>query len=188
MEPMLDALSQPWPWYVAGPLIGLIVPALLLVGGKMFGVSENLRHICAAVLPTTDFVRYDWRERGAWNLTLIAGAVIGGFIASSFFPNPDPIALSPATVQDMAALGITDLDGLVPESLFSWSALATARGLLLIVVGGFLIGFGSKYGGGCTSGHAIMGLADMQLPSFIAVGGFFAGGLVVTHLLFPFIF
>jgi uncharacterized membrane protein YedE/YeeE len=185
---MMDFLSQPWPWYVAGPLIGLIVPALLLVGGKTFGVSENLRHICAAVLPTTDFVRYDWREQGAWNLTLIVGAAIGGFVASAFVANPDPIGISAATVREMAALGITDVDGMVPESIFSWSALPTVQGIVLIVIGGFLIGFGSKYGGGCTSGHAIMGLADLQLPSLIAVVGFFVGGLVMTHVLFPFIF
>ncbi len=185
---MIDFISQPWPWYIAGPLIGLIVPALLLVGGKMFGVSENLRHICAAVLPQADFFKYDWREKGAWNLVLILGAVIGGFIASTFFPNPDAIAIADATRSDLAQLGIVGVEGLVPEDIFSWQGLLSLKGFLLIVVGGFFVGFGSKYGGGCTSGHALMGLADLQLPSLIAVIGFFIGGLVMTHLLFPLIF
>lgn len=185
---MIEFISQPWPWYVAGPLIGLIVPALLLVGGKMFGVSENLRHICAAVLPQADFFDYDWREKGAWNLVLIVGAVAGGFLASTLFPNPDAIAIAESTRSDLALLGLTDTSGLVPESIFSWSGLMTMKGFILIVVGGFFVGFGSKYGGGCTSGHAIMGLADLQLPSLIAVIGFFIGGLAMTHLIFPLIF
>ena len=185
---MTPYLSQPWPWYVAGPLIGLIIPALLLVGGKMFGVSENLRHICAAVLPQTDFLKYDWRRAGAWNLTLIAGAVIGGFIASTWIPNPHPIALAPATRADLAYLGVTDLQGLAPVSIFSWHGLLSIKGFLLIVVGGFMVGFGSKYAGGCTSGHALMGLADLQISSLIAVIGFFIGGLIATYLLFPFVF
>jgi hypothetical protein len=185
---MIDYLSQPWPWYIAGPLIGLIIPALLLLGGKMFGVSENLRHICAAVLPQADFFRYDWRKKGSWNLTLIAGAVLGGFLATVIIPHPDVIAISEATRADLAAIGVTDVTGYVPETYISWRGLFTIEGFLLVVVGGFLVGFGSKYAGGCTSGHAIMGLADLQLPSLIAVIGFFVGGLAVTHLLFPLIF
>jgi hypothetical protein len=166
----------------------VIVPALLLVGGKMFGVSENLRHICAAVLPTTDFFKYDWKREGGWNLALIAGAVIGGVIASTLLSNPDAIAIADSTKADLARLGITDVSGVAPASIFSWTGLATTKGFILIVVGGFLVGFGSKYAGGCTSGHAMMGLADLQLPSLLAVIGFFAGGLLVTHLLFPLIF
>lgn len=185
---MIEVLSQPWSWYVTGPLIGLIIPALLLVGGKMFGVSENLRHICAAVLPQADFFHYDWRKQGAWNLTLIAGAVIGGFIASTWLQNPHPIVIAEATRADLARLGITDLSGLAPGSIFSWHGLLSMKGFLLIVVGGFFVGFGSKYAGGCTSGHAMMGLADLQVSSLLAVIGFFVGGLFATHILFRFIF
>jgi len=185
---MIEFLSQPWPWYVAGPLIGLIMPALLLVGGKMFGISENLRHICAAVLPQTDFFKYDWRRQGAWNLTLIAGAVIGGFVASTWLANPDPVAVSQATQSDLAALGIDQVRGLAPPSIFSWSGLLTIKGIVLVLLGGFLVGFGSKYAGGCTSGHAMMGLSDLQIPSLVAVIGFFVGGLIMTHLIYPLIF
>ena len=185
---MLELLSRPWPWYVAGPLIGLIVPALLVVGGKMFGISANLRTACAIVAPgKVDFFNFDWKRSSGWNLAFAIGIVIGGFIAASFLHNPDPIAISAATRADLVALGITDFRGLVPRELFSWENMLTLPGFVMLGLGGFLIGFGSSYAGGCTSGHAIMGLADLQLPSLVAVIGFFAGGLITTHFLLPLI-
>ena len=185
---MLDLLSRPWPWYVAGPLIGLIVPALLVIGGKMFGISANLRTACAIVAPgKVDFFKFDWKRSSGWNLAFAVGIVIGGFVAASFLHNPDPIAISAATKADLGALGITDFHGLVPRELFSWDNVLTIPGFVITGLGGFLIGFGSAYAGGCTSGHAIMGLADLQLPSLVAVIGFFAGGLITTHFLLPLI-
>jgi hypothetical protein len=183
---MIDFISQPWPWYVAGPLIGIVVPALFLIGGKQFGLSENLRHVCAMLPGKVDFFNYDWKN-GVWNLTLILGIVIGGWIGSTLLANPDPVAISEATKSDLALLGITQFDGLLPSDVFSWEGLASMRGLIMVVLGGFLVGFGARYAGGCTSGHAISGLADLQLPSLIAVIGFFAGGLIATFLLLPII-
>lgn len=186
---MTDALD-PWPWYIAGPLIGLIVPALLLVGGKVFGLSSNLRHACAA-LPLPDRVkpallRYDWRRTGLWNLAFAAGIAVGGFVGLRVLGDPSaPLSLAPATVEALRGLGVTDLAGLVPSQLMSWGALATPVGALLVLGGGFLVGFGARWAGGCTSGHAISGLANLQLPSLVAVVGFFAGGLVVTHVVLP---
>ena len=186
---MTEAVSQPWPWYVAGPLIGLIVPILLLVGGKVFGVSTNLRHICAATFPgKIEFLRYDWKKEGMWNLFFVVGTLIGGFIAVQLVPVAGvEIGISEATKIDLAGLGITDFTGLVPAQFISWGELLTVHGLIMVIVGGFLVGFGSRYAGGCTSGHAISGLADFQGPSFVAVIGFFVGGLIVTHLLLPLI-
>jgi len=186
---MIEFLSQPWPWYVAGPLIGLIVPLLLLLGGKQFGISANLRHMCAATIPAgVDFFTYDWRKQGLWNLTLVGGIIIGGFIAATVLASPDPeIGISAATRADLAGLGITNFEGLVPNEIFSWSGLMSGPGLIMIVAGGFLVGFGSRYAGGCTSGHAISGLADLQVPSLVAVVGFFIGGLFVTFFLLPLI-
>ena len=182
----LVALAKPWPWYVAGPLIGLFVPALLLVGNRMFGISSNLRHVCAAAFPgRVEFFRYDWRREGAWNLAFVVGIVIGGAIAARFLDSGAVVHLSAAARGSLALLGIHDVTGLVPRELFHWSALLTWRGLVMIVGGGFLVGFGTAYAGGCTSGHAIGGLADLQLPSLVAVVGFFAGGLISTWLILP---
>ncbi len=185
---MLELLSEPWPWYVAGPLIGLMVPLLLWAGGE-FGVSENLRHICAALLPTrNDFFRYDWKATGLWNLTLALGIVLGGAVAGTVLASPDAIVLSDATTADLAVMGMTTFEGLAPAQVFSWEGLATVPGFVMIVIGGFLVGFGARYAGGCTSGHAISGLANLQLPSLLAVLGFFAGGLLATWVILPLLF
>jgi uncharacterized protein len=185
---MLELLLRPWPWYVAGPLFGLMVPLLLVIGNRMFGFSSNFRHACAAVLPgRAAFFRYEWRAAGGWNLMFALGVLIGGVVAGTALMGPEPIAISSATQADLAALGITDFRGLVPADVFSWEALLTPSGFLLLVLGGFLVGFGTAYAGGCTSGHGIAGLADFQLPSLLAVIGFFVGGLISTHLLLPLI-
>jgi len=185
---MLDVLYNPWPWYIAGPIIGLTVPALLLLGGKMFGVSANLRHACAACnFGNVEFFNYDWKSAGKWNFTFLIGTVIGGFLAGSIFANPEPIALAQSTVTDLQQLGIRDFDGLVPAGLFSWDMLGTGVGLTVLVIGGFLVGFGARYAGGCTSGHAISGLSDLQIASLIAVVGFFIGGLIMTFWIYPII-
>ena len=183
---MIEFLQQPWPWYVAGPLIGLIVPILLLLGGKQFGVSSNLRHTCAACMPgKIDFFKYDWKTAGGWNLVFIGGTVIGGFLGGWMFNNPEPINLSQQTVVELKALGISDFSGMMPEDLFSWQNLGSLQGIVVMAVGGFLVGFGARYAGGCTSGHAISGLANLQLASLLAVIGFFVGGLIITHLIYP---
>ncbi len=187
---MIDWLSQPWPWHISGLLIGLLVLLLLVLGGKQFGISSNLRHLCAAVLPTRlDFFHYDWKKSGLWNLTFAAGIVLGGLLATTVLSSPDPvIALAPDTVSALRGLGIQDFTGLVPSEIIGWQGLLSLPGLIMVVGGGFLIGFGARYAGGCTSGHAISGLANLQLPSLVAVIGFFAGGLLVTHVLLPLLF
>ncbi|MCI0434951.1 MAG: YeeE/YedE family protein [Gemmatimonadetes bacterium] len=185
---MIEWISQPWPWYVAGPVIGLMVPLLLLAGGKLFGLSSNFRHVCAAVWPgRNEFLRYDWKRTGMWNLTFAAGIMIGAWIAWNVLPGTGNVGISEATQADLRALGIEQFEGLLPGDVFSWSGLGSVRSLITIVLGGFLVGFGTRYAGGCTSGHAITGLSDLQFPSLIAVIAFFAGGLLMTHVLLPFI-
>ncbi len=177
-------LSEPWPWYVAGPLIGLIVPAVFLYGGRNWGISSTLRDICAATVPAgPEYFRYEWRERGGWRLAMVTGLLVGG-IVSGLAGSPD-VAIAAATRADLAALGITDFSGLVPREIFSWTGLTTTPGAVLILVGGFLVGFGARYADGCTSGHAISGLAHLRLASLVAVFAFFVGGLIATHLLLP---
>lgn len=177
--------STPWPWYIAGPVIGLFVPALLIMGNRLFGVSSNLRHLCSAVFSgRIEHFRYDWRCDGLWNLLFAAGILVGGFVASRG-AGPQNVAISEQTRVALVSLGIHDFAGLAPRELFTWSALLTLRGFVSVVLGGFLVGFGTAYAGGCTSGHAISGLADLQVSSLIAVAGFFAGGLIATHFILP---
>jgi uncharacterized membrane protein YedE/YeeE len=185
---MAAFFSASWPWYIAGPVIGLFVPALLIVGNRMFGVSSNLRHICSALLPgPVEHFRYDWKRTGLWNLLFLGGIAVGGFLASQW-SGPHNVEISEQTRLALTKLGLHDFSGLVPSELFTWAALITPKGFVVIVLGGFLVGFGSAYAGGCTSGHAIAGLADLQLPSLIAVMGFFAGGLIATYFILPLIF
>jgi len=178
-------LLRPWPWYVTGALIGLAAPMLLLVGNKLLGMSGSLRHLCAAVVPTSaDFFRYDWRRVGGWNLIFALGVLTGGYVGAHLLGAHD-FALSAATRADLRALGISEFTGFLPTELYSWLALAHGRGLLLLVVGGVLVGFGAGYAGGCTSGHAISGVADLQPASMIAAAGFFAGGILTSRYVLP---
>lgn len=184
---MLELLSQPWPWYVAGPLIGLVVPTLLIIGNKSFGISSSMRHICAACVPANiKFFKYDWKKE-VWNLYFVGGIFLGAVVATLFLSNGKPVEVNPKLAEEIALYGITDFTNLVPAQLFSWESLWTLRGVLLMVVGGFLVGFGTRYAGGCTSGHAIMGLSTLQLPSLIATISFMVGGFVMANFLLPFI-
>lgn len=183
----MSILTQPWPWYIAGPLIGLMVPFLLLMGNKAFGISSSLRHFCAMCIPTkAKFFQYDWKAE-RWNLIFALGIVIGGLIGGYFFANPQPIALSESAIESMNTLGIQNYSGLVPPEIFNFQSLLTLKGFLLMVVGGFFVGFGTRYAGGCTSGHSIMGMSNLQLPSLIATCCFFAGGLLMTWVILPLI-
>ncbi len=184
---MTDFLMQQWPWYIAGPLIGLMVPLLLILGNKTFGVSSSLRHICAACLPAKiPFFQYKWKEE-SWNLFLVAGIVAGGFITSTFFMNLDKVTVNPKLVNELSGYGIDNYKSLVPQQIFNWNALFTLRGFIMIIAGGFLVGFGTRYAGGCTSGHAIMGLSNLQLPSLVATICFMAGGFIMANLILPLI-
>jgi uncharacterized protein len=185
---MLELLRHPWPWYISGPLIGLTVPLLLFLGNKSFGISSSFRHLCAAIPNKIPFFNYDWRKKGIWNLVFVSGVLLGGFLGGVLLANPGRLQVSSQTTLELAKLGITVDGNLAPATLFSWEQLFTWRGFVMLIVGGFLVGFGTAYAGGCTSGHAIMGLSDLQLPSLVAVVGFFIGGLISTHFLLPLLF
>ncbi len=185
---MIKFLSQPWPWWVSGPAIAGIM-AILIFSGKTFGFSANLSNICSMIGlgRAVSYFNFDWKKQ-RWNLLFLLGSVIGGYIAVHFLQSGQPINLSPATISDLQKLNIPFDGNLEPGSVFNWNYLLTWRGIIIFLGGGFLIGFGTRYAGGCTSGHAITGLSELQLPSLIAVAGFFVGGLFTTHLLFPVIF
>jgi uncharacterized protein len=184
---MLELLKQPWHWSISGILIGLTVPLLLLLGNKNFGISSSLRHICAAIIPANiSFFKYDWKKE-SWNLFFAAGIILGGWLAVTFLQSPEPIKIAAETKAELVAAGIQDFDSLLPKDLFSWESLFTFRGFIFIVLGGFLVGFGTRYANGCTSGHAITGLSHLQIPSLIATISFMIGGFLMTWLILPFL-
>ncbi len=184
---MLEIIKEPWPWYVAGILIGLMVPALLILGNKQFGISSTLRHACAACLPTkVKYFDYNWKA-STWSLIMALGIIIGGYIATNFFNTSEPVSISAETVNDLKALGINDFSQLMPIEIFNLSNLLSLDGFLFIILGGFLVGFGTRYANGCTSGHAIMGMSLLSIGSLMAVIGFFIGGLLITHFILPLI-
>lgn len=185
---MLELLQQPWPWYLAGVLIGLTVPLLLLVGNKSFGISSSLRHICAMCVPAgIPFFKYEWKHE-AWNLFFTAGLVLGGIIAGTLLADPNPPVIAAQTRQELAALGVTDFNNLIPSDLFGIDAVFSMRGLFFTIFGGLMVGFGTRYAGGCTSGHSIMGLSALQWPSLVATFCFMAGGFLMTHVILPILF
>ena len=185
----MEFLLKPWPWYVSGPLITLVM-LLLVYWGKTFGMSSNLRTMCSigGAGKYADFFRFDWKAQ-RWNLIVVLGAIIGGYISVTFLSDDSSIALSAQTIADLEELGFQKAGNtLLPPEIYSWDAVFSLKGISILVIAGFLVGFGTRYAGGCTSGHAISGLSNLQWPSLIAVIGFFIGGLLMTHFLLPLIF
>ncbi|MEZ4910264.1 MAG: YeeE/YedE thiosulfate transporter family protein [Saprospiraceae bacterium] len=185
---MMESFLKPWPWYVAGPLIGLIIPTLLIIGNKNFGISSSLRHICASCIPKNiDYFQYNWKKE-IWVWMFIGGIFGGALIASTFFSNPDSIHINPKLALELEQYGVTDFSNpFLPTQIFSWESISTWRGFLFVVIGGILIGFGTRYADGCTSGHSIMGLSAMNWPSLVATVCFMAGGFLAANLIVPFI-
>lgn len=182
MEEIIANLKQPLPWYIAGPLIGLFVPAFLVVGNKSFGISSTLRHFCSACIPIKkSYFSYNWKEE-IWSFFFVGGVLIGGYLSTFIQPEGFSINLSSEALLTFKELGINDLEGLLPKEVFNWDNLLSIKGFLFFICGGFFIGFGTRYANGCTSGHSIMGLSLLNPASLIATIGFFIGGLISTHL------
>jgi uncharacterized protein len=186
MQSVLQFLSQPMPWYVGGPAIGAVILILQWFDNKPLAASSSYRHLCAATFPANiPFLKYDWKAE-TWNFFFVFGILAGGFIAGAFLQHPD-VALSNETIQMMQSIGLKDTNGFAPDQLFSFSALQTIPGILVIVFGGFLIGFGSRYAGGCVSGHSMTGISDLQWTSILATMFIFAGGIFSAYIILPLI-
>lgn len=189
MEFIIEIFKQPWSWWFSGLMITFVM-YLLLFFGKSFGMSGNLRTLCSiGSNKLSDFFDFNWKNE-IWNLVVMGGAMVGGFIFINYLLPNQTIDISEETIASLKEVNIIVEKGkvsLMPEELFSWENLFTLQGFILIIVGGFLVGFGTRYAGGCTSGHAISGLSNLQLPSLIAVIGFFAGGLIMVHFILPYI-
>lgn len=190
---LIEFISQPWHWSISGFMIAFVMFLLIYLGQK-FGVSSSFQAMCSigGAGKYIDYFKYDWKKHD-WLLVFVVGTIIGGGIGTGIFASPEPVQISAATIADLEALSIqvpkTNAEGLgfLPHDLMNFEMLGTLKGILMIVLGGFLVGFGTRYAGGCTSGHAITGLANLQLPSLVAVIGFFIGGLLTTFVLLPII-
>lgn len=185
----MDFIFQTWTWYVSGFLIGLIMLSLIYFG-KTFGMSSNLRSLCsiAGLGKSVGFFNFDWKAQ-RWNLVVVLGAMLGGYVAVHFMADSSNVTINPETIEQLSQLGIDAPNGkLMPDALFGSQIFESPKHIILLLIGGVLIGFGSRYAGGCTSGHAISGLSNLQIPSLKAVIGFFVGGLIMAHFLLPLIF
>lgn len=185
----MDFIFHPWPWYVGGPIIALVLFSLLFLN-KNFGMSSNLRTLCAlcGAGKTSSFFRYDWKSN-RWNLIVVLGAIVGGWIGAHILSVDAAVSINKSTIESLKAINIYSAGTqYMPEELFGLNAMSDPKTLGLLILGGFLVGFGTRYAGGCTSGHAISGLSNLQLVSLFAVIGFFVGGLVMTHFILPQLF
>ena len=184
----MEIIYHTWSWYISGFIIGLVM-LILIYFGKSFGMSSNLRTLCslAGAGKKVPFFNFDWKSQ-RWNLAVVAGAMLGGFVATNYLSDPSNVSINPETIEFLQAMNIDAPQGkLMPDALFSNQVFESPKAILILIIGGILIGFGSRYAGGCTSGHAISGLSNLQLPSLIAVIGFFIGGLIMTHFILPLI-
>ncbi|SDW25657.1 hypothetical protein SAMN05444411_101369 [Lutibacter oricola] len=185
----MDFIMQPWAWFVAGPVIALVM-FLMYYFGERFGVSSNLETFCTigGAGKFTDYFKVDWKQN-SWNLIFVLGAIVGGFISANWLTPTNEVVLNPQTVKDLADIGIQNAGSTyLPSEIFSIETMLSLKGFIVLLVAGVLVGFGARWAGGCTSGHAIVGLSNLELPSLIAVIGFFIGGLIMTWLILPLIF
>lgn len=185
----MDFLFEPWPWYVGGPLIAITL-LLYFYFGKNFGISTNFETICsiAGAGKISDYFKKDWKERD-FALLFVVGLIIGGFIASNFLIPNQTVNLNPKTVQELQEIGFQNVgESYFPAEIFNIESALSLKGFLLLVLSGICVGFGTRYAGGCTSGHAITGLSSLQLPSLLAVIGFFIGGIIAAWFIIPLIF
>ncbi len=191
---LIEFISQPWHWSISGVMIAVVMFLLIYTGHK-FGVSSSFRALCSigGAGSKIKYFDYDWKAHD-WLLVFVLGSIIGGGIGSTLLSSPEPVQISQATISDLAEIGIStptqlqEGSGYLPREIFNFKNIGSFSGIMAMIVGGFFVGFGTRWAGGCTSGHAITGLSNLQLPSLVAVIGFFIGGLVMTHLLFPLIF
>ena len=185
----MDFILQPWPWYVGGPLIAITL-LLYFYFGKNFGISSNFETICtiSGAGKISDYFKKDWKERD-FALLFVIGLIIGGLISSQFLIPDQSVNLNEKTIQELQEIGFTNVaESFFPSEIFSLDSALSIKGIIILVISGFLVGFGTRYAGGCTSGHAITGLSSLQLPSLLAVIGFFIGGIIAAWFIIPLIF
>lgn len=184
----MEFILQPWAWYASGPLIALSM-FLMYYFGRSLGISSNLESLCSmtGAGKLVEYFKFDWRKK-KWNLIFMLGLILGGFLSSNYLSSTNTVAISQQTKTELNDLGFKNAgDTYMPTEIFNVENL-NIKTIAILLIAGFLVGFGARYAGGCTSGHAIVGLSMLQMPSLISVIGFFIGGLTMTWLIYPLIF
>ena len=185
----MDLILQPWAWFIGGPLIAISL-LLYFYFGQNFGASTNFETLCtmAGAGKVSDYFKKDWKQRD-FALLFVIGLIIGGFFSAYYLIPNQAIDLNPNTVQELTDLGFSNVGNqYFPDEIFGDDIIFSLKGFLILLISGVLIGFGTRYAGGCTSGHAITGLSSLQLPSLLAVIGFFIGGIIATWFIIPILF
>jgi uncharacterized membrane protein YedE/YeeE len=163
MDLILNDIS-PWHWALGGACIGLVTLGLLFVGNRSLGVSTGFENICSIVVDTPYLRRENLLAGASWRFPLMAGLLLGGFLSAVFGGGWSAFW----------DLGIFDTEiGWGPGGKIVW-----------MFVGGIFIGFGTRLAGGCTSGHGIFGLSNLEIPSLVSTVSFMAAGIVTTNLIY----
>lgn len=163
MEPYL-------PWYIAGPLIGLIVPALLFLRQKQFGISSSFSFILSQVLPKNDYFK-SAKRKSNWQFHFALGIIISAVVSSYFLLPKDLV-----------------IENLASEGAYLKEQIYSIDNIYLFLIGGLLIGFGARYADGCTAGNCIMGVSQFSISSIIATISFFIAGVVTAQFINPLLF
>lgn len=158
----------PMHWAVAGACIAAVTVTLLWLANRRLGISTGFEDICSLVLNAPYFRRGAVVNGRIWRLPLLAGLVIGGFLSAATGGGWTP-------TWDLGRFDA--VIGFGPAGKLAW-----------MFAGGLFIGFGTRLGGGCTSGHGIFGLSNFELPSLIATTSFMVGGIFTTQLIYRVIF
>lgn len=163
MPLLLHALT-PMHWLAAGAAIAAVTLTLVVLANRRLGISTGFEDVCSLVLRTPYFSRAAIAQGRTWRLPFLAGLVLGGFLSAAFGGGWRP----------EWSLGL--LDARLP--------LGHAGKLAWMFAGGLCIGAGTRMAGGCTSGHGIFGLSNLEWPSLVATLSFMAGGIATTQILF----
>lgn len=155
-------------WAAAGAGIAAVTLTLLFVLNRRLGISTGFEDVCSLVLKAPYFRRERLLSARGWRLPFLAGLVLGGVISAVLGGGWSP----------SWELGMLD------QRL----GLGHAGKLIWMFVGGLFIGFGTRLAGGCTSGHGIFGLSNLEWPSLVSTISFMGGGVVTTHLIYRVLF
>jgi uncharacterized membrane protein YedE/YeeE len=166
--PLLLHNLMPMHWAAAGAGIAAVTLALLYLTNRRLGFSSGFDDICSLVLRAPYFRSRSVLAGRQWRLPMLAGLVLGGALSAITGGGWTP-------TWDVGRLDA--VAGLGPAAKMAW-----------MFAGGLCIGFGTRLGGGCTSGHGIFGLSNFERASLVTTVSYMLGGALTTNLLYRVVF